>query len=339
MPAGLVIATDQATARAYAHDPHRTHRARRRPSCSATRPRLERAHPAVRRGRRSAGWWRCAWCRRASTCRGCRSGVYATSAVDAAVLRPGDRTFRARPAARRAGVDLRAERADPAGAGVRAGARARPRARPRDGGRRSCSTTRLLERAEPAEAASADLLDEYEWTALGSVATFEKVLYDGEEFGSLAEPGSAEEWDFIGLPGILEPDQVSELLKAGSSARRGTPATSGRERRLTAEHRRAAAAAPHAGRAAQAAQQPGVDPRARHGSDRTRMVHAEVRRACGGPEVAKATVAQLQSRIDWLRGRLGPADADGHGYAMSHARQRRHAVRHPSSRFRPRTTR
>ena len=34
------------------------------------------------------------------------------------------------------------------------------------------------------------------------------------------------------------------------------------------------------------------------------MVHAEVRRACGGPEVSKATVAQLQSRIDWLRGRL-----------------------------------
>jgi superfamily II DNA or RNA helicase len=71
-----------------------------------------------------------------------------------------------------------------------------------------------LERAERSETASAELLDEYEWTALASVATFEKVLFDGEEFGALAEPGSAEEWDFIGLPGILEPDQVSELLKA-----------------------------------------------------------------------------------------------------------------------------
>jgi hypothetical protein len=47
-----------------------------------------------------------------------------------------------------------------------------------------------------------------------------------------------------------------------------------------------------------------VSIRARGSGQTHAMVHAEVRRACGGPEVAKATVAQLQSRIDWLRGRL-----------------------------------
>lgn len=167
-----------------------------------------------------------------------------------------------------------------------------------------------MERAEREESASAELLDEYEWTALGSVATFEKVLYDGEEFGALAEPGSAEEWDFIGLPGILEPDQVSELLKA----RQQRQARHARERQRTM--------AESGGLSADDAVVGGSKPlhrtlaeqrkllnslvsiRARGSGQSHAMVHAEVRRACGGPEVAKATVAQLQSRIDWLRGRL-----------------------------------
>ena len=33
-------------------------------------------------------------------------------------------------------------------------------------------------------------------------------------------------------------------------------------------------------------------------------VHAELRRVCGGPEVARATVAQLQARIEVLRRRV-----------------------------------
>ena len=33
-------------------------------------------------------------------------------------------------------------------------------------------------------------------------------------------------------------------------------------------------------------------------------VHAELRRICGGPAVAQATVTQLQSRIDVLRKRV-----------------------------------
>jgi superfamily II DNA or RNA helicase len=167
----------------------------------------------------------------------------------------------------------------------------------------------LLESAERSEAASADLLDEYEWTALGSIATFEKVLFDGEEFGALAEPGSAEEWDFIGLPGILEPEQVSELLKTRQQ----------RQARHALERRRAVAEA--GGLSADSAEaEPAplhrtlaeqrkllnslVSIRARGSGQTHAMVHAEVRRACGGPEVARATVAQLQSRIDWLRGRL-----------------------------------
>jgi hypothetical protein len=35
------------------------------------------------------------------------------------------------------------------------------------------------------------------------------------------------------------------------------------------------------------------------------LIHAELRRVCGGPAVAQASVTQLQARIDFLRKRLG----------------------------------
>lgn len=158
----------------------------------------------------------------------------------------------------------------------------------------------LLERAEQQDAASDALLDEYEWTALGSVATFEKVLYDGEEYGTLAEPGSPEEWDFIGIPGILEPEEVSRLLRSRQA----------RQRRHAAERPPAPAgetspASLHRTLSEQRKLLNGlVSIHARNSGATHAQVHAEVRRLCGGPEVARATVTQLQARIDLLRRRI-----------------------------------
>ena len=44
-------------------------------------------------------------------------------------------------------------------------------------------------------------------------AVFDRVLYDGAEFGMQAHPGSEEEQDYLGIPGLLEPDQVQLLLQ------------------------------------------------------------------------------------------------------------------------------
>ncbi|GAA2084399.1 DEAD/DEAH box helicase [Pseudolysinimonas kribbensis] len=155
-----------------------------------------------------------------------------------------------------------------------------------------------LDRAEQGESASADLLDEGEWTALGSIATFEKVLFDGAEFGHLAEPGSDEEWDFIGIPGILEPEQVSELLRSRQTrqARRsaGRPISDDVPPPL---HRTLSEQRQLLNRL--------VSIRARNTGQTHAYVHAEVRRVNGGPEVARASVTQLQKRIDWLRARIG----------------------------------
>ena len=43
---------------------------------------------------------------------------------------------------------------------------------------------------------------------------------------------------------------------------------------------------------------------ARQSGEAHGLVHAELRRVCGGPAVSHATVAQLQSRIEVLRARV-----------------------------------
>ncbi len=68
-----------------------------------------------------------------------------------------------------------------------------------------------------AEAGATEVTDEglLPFEALGSQATFDRVLYDGGEFGHAGEVhvGSEEEMDFLGIPGLLEPDQVRHLLQ------------------------------------------------------------------------------------------------------------------------------
>ncbi|HEY8866896.1 MAG TPA: DEAD/DEAH box helicase, partial [Solirubrobacteraceae bacterium] len=48
--------------------------------------------------------------------------------------------------------------------------------------------------------------------ALEAQASFDRVLFDGGEFGTGADVGSPEELDFLGLPGLLDADQVTALL-------------------------------------------------------------------------------------------------------------------------------
>ncbi|CAM5631114.1 Superfamily II DNA or RNA helicase OS=Streptomyces griseomycini OX=66895 GN=FHS37_005216 PE=4 SV=1 [Streptomyces griseomycini] len=55
--------------------------------------------------------------------------------------------------------------------------------------------------------------EQFSFEALESEAVFDRVLYDGAEFGMQAHPGSEEEQDYLGIPGLLEPDQVQMLLQ------------------------------------------------------------------------------------------------------------------------------
>ena len=156
----------------------------------------------------------------------------------------------------------------------------------------------LLVEAESSESVSESLTEEYDWKALESDANFDRVLFDGAEFGFAAETLSDEEHDFLGIPGILEPDQVREVLQARQA--RQSKRSAAREAALPPEERtpppvyrdlkeqRKVLAGLVSMRAKMTGQPHGI-------------IHAELRRLLGGAAVASATVAQLQARIDYLR--------------------------------------
>jgi superfamily II DNA or RNA helicase len=143
---------------------------------------------------------------------------------------------------------------------------------------------------------------EFDFKAIESSATFERVLFDGAEFGAGAEVGSLEELDFIGIPGLLEPDQVRELLQA----RQARQSRRAGERARLAQARGETAPAEPAPLYRTLKEQRSllnslVRIRARATGEAHALIHAELRRKVGGPAVAQASVAQLQARIDLLR--------------------------------------
>jgi superfamily II DNA or RNA helicase len=170
----------------------------------------------------------------------------------------------------------------------------------------------LMDAAEREDKASDALTEEFTYQALGSLAHFDRVLFDGKEFGQLAVPGTPEEEEFLGIPGLLEPEHVHELLMQRQSRQT-------RHRHAREAHDRQAQEAGQEG----APEQPAL-PQALHRTLKEQrqllnslvglyarqtgeahgLVHAELRRICGGPAVSHATVAQLQSRIDVLRKRV-----------------------------------
>lgn len=76
-------------------------------------------------------------------------------------------------------------------------------------------------------------LEDSSFEALESDAHFDHVLFDAQQFGLHAAVGSQEEQDYLGLPGLLEPEQVTTLLnerqarQSKSATRRGGAAAGG----------------------------------------------------------------------------------------------------------------
>ncbi|MCC2308928.1 DEAD/DEAH box helicase [Cellulomonas chengniuliangii] len=134
--------------------------------------------------------------------------------------------------------------------------------------------------------------------ALEAQASFDRVLFDGGEFGTGADVGSEEELDFLGLPGLLDADQVTTLLK-----QRQAEQQSGRRRKRSAQEQADQLAEMDHRRQAELRKELAqlVGAWARRSGQPHGTVHTELRRRCGGPEVALADPAQLAARIDLLR--------------------------------------
>jgi superfamily II DNA or RNA helicase len=155
----------------------------------------------------------------------------------------------------------------------------------------------LLAQANAGEGASDELDMSFE--ALGSEARFDRVLFDGGEFGHAGEVhvGSEEEMDFLGIPGLLEPQQMRELLQQRQSDR---------------ARKQKAAPKPEADTVAEVTthEQLAILRRELNGlvaawHHRTKqphgITHAALRKECGGPAAAVATAEQLHARIDRIR--------------------------------------
>jgi hypothetical protein len=127
------------------------------------------------------------------------------------------------------------------------------------------------------------------------------VLYEGGEFGFAAEMDSDEELDFIGIPGLLEPDQVRELLKQRQA--RQSKRSSERQKALPVEQRDPPALF-RTLKEQRTVLNSLVGIRSKMSGEPHGLIHAELRRVLGGPAVAQATVTQLQARIDYLRKRV-----------------------------------
>lgn len=135
-----------------------------------------------------------------------------------------------------------------------------------------------------------------DFAALSSEASFDRVVYDGGEFGHDGEVavGSDEEMDFLGIPGLLEPDQVRDLLRHRQTERiKEQRRESRRTPREPSAHERLVELRKELNSLVAAWHHRSGSP---HG-----VIHAELRRSCGGPPAAVATVDELTSRIDTLR--------------------------------------
>ncbi|WP_284975367.1 DEAD/DEAH box helicase [Arthrobacter sp. efr-133-TYG-104] len=150
---------------------------------------------------------------------------------------------------------------------------------------------------------ASDELTKGKFEALDSQASFDRVLFDGGEFGTGADIGSDEELDFLGIPGLLDAEQVGTLLRQRQHEQQS------RKKRQSPLAAAAAPAIPDhrmlmdlrselAKNVAAWSARTGTP----HG-----VVHTKLREVCGGPAVAQANEEQLQARLrklqDWFIGR------------------------------------
>ncbi|MGO1538620.1 MAG: DEAD/DEAH box helicase [Leucobacter sp.] len=167
----------------------------------------------------------------------------------------------------------------------------------------------LFSAAEQEERASEELVEaEFKYEALSSDAHFDRAVFDGAEFGGYAEVESEEELDFLGLPGLLDPQDVRTLLQH----RQARQAKRAAARQGVLEHPPERAEAPEALHRTLGEQRKLLNSLvgmwSKVSGEPHKDIHTELRRVCGGPAVAQSSVTQLQKRIDLLRRRLRMSD-------------------------------
>ncbi|MBG9274351.1 DEAD/DEAH box helicase [Corynebacterium diphtheriae bv. mitis] len=154
-----------------------------------------------------------------------------------------------------------------------------------------------------------DELRSYE--SIGAEAELDSLIYDGSSYGTGTFTGSDEEADYLGLPGLLDADQMRALLRKHQTEQLNARAEEAKKRqqleneerekrkkeRESEVHDVASVKIPQLRKELNALVSITAGRTGRpHGA-----IHTEVRKKCGGPPTAMCSAEQLQARIDYLR--------------------------------------
>ncbi|WP_235456536.1 DEAD/DEAH box helicase [Williamsia sp. Leaf354] len=138
--------------------------------------------------------------------------------------------------------------------------------------------------------------DDPAFISLHADAELDQVIFDGSSFGTATFAGSDEESDYLGLPGLLNADQVRDLLRQRQTdqitTRTAAPPPPPREKTESTGQQLSALRRELNSLVAMHHHRTGKP----HG-----MVHNELRTRLGGPPTAMATADQLKERISALR--------------------------------------
>ncbi len=174
----------------------------------------------------------------------------------------------------------------------------------------------LLDQANREENEPDDLLT---YESLGAEAELDSLIYDGSTYGTATMAGSEEEQDYLGLPGLLDAEQMRTLLRQRQAdqveararqeeERKRKEAEDRRMGRQTANDGQPSAAEAHRQRVASEelpALRKELNALVAMTSSRTGRphgaIHNDARRNCGGPPTALCTAQQLRDRIAYLR--------------------------------------
>ena len=142
-------------------------------------------------------------------------------------------------------------------------------------------------RSEPSELGNT-------FESLGADAELDQVIFDGASFGTATPAGSEEEADYLGIPGLLGAEQMRDLLRRRQEEQLDRRAAGGEAPVPVTRHGELSTLRRELNALVSAAHHRLGKP---HG-----WIHNELRRICGGPPVAAATSEQLRARIEAVRG-------------------------------------
>ncbi|CAM3120981.1 DEAD/DEAH box helicase [Mycobacterium intermedium] len=136
------------------------------------------------------------------------------------------------------------------------------------------------------------------FTSLGAEAELDQVIFDGSSFGTATPAGSEEEADYLGIPGLLDAEQMRALLH-----RRQDEQLRKRKAQLSQQGQAEAAPLTTHGQLRELRRElNALVSIAHHRTGKPHgWIHNELRRRCGGPPIAAASREQVQARIEALR--------------------------------------